>query len=392
MNILFGILAIVVLIGIGFLFSENKREIQWRTVGMGLLMQFIILFVFIKIPFGEKVILEVSKAVTTVINFGSEGIKFVFGKLATDYFTFAVNILAIICFTSTIISILYYFRVIPFLVKYLGKAIAKLMGTKEVETFCAVGNSFLSATESPLLTKPYLPKLTRSELFCVVVGGFSSVSVSAIGGYALMGIPMKYILIAMTTVPFSTLLMSKIIIPETEKTCFDSADIDTSNASNVFDAIGEGAITGVNLAISVGAVLIAFIGVITGINYILGLIGTSLADIFSVILRPLAWVFNIPNSDIGAFTNLIGLKISSNEFVAFGQLGKIINTLQPRTQAILSVALCNFANLSVIGISIAGFRSFAPERANEVSGFGLKALLGGILTTLITGAIVGMMF
>lgn len=392
MNYLYGILSVAVLLGLAFLMSENRKAIKIRTVGVGLLLEVVIILFVIKVPIGQKLLEVVSNLVVTVLNFGNEGVAFIFGDLSNQYFTFAINVLGLVCFTSALISLLYYFKVIPFLVKYIGKFIAKLMGTTEVETFCSVGNAFLGASEAPLLTRPFLPNLTRSELFAVITGGFASVSVSVIGGYAMLGIPMKYMLVAMATVPFATLLISKIIIPETEKSKTTNIKVEGSEAGNVFEAIGDGAIQGLQLALNVGAVLIAFLGLIALLNGVLGLAGLSVSEIMGYIFRPLAWLFNIPSSEASQFASLIGTKLATNEFVAFTDLGQVIQTLSPRTQAVLSVALCNFANFSVIGITVAGFKAFCPGRAGEVSGLGFKALIGGTITTLLSAALVGMFF
>lgn len=392
MHIIFGIISILILLAIAYIFSENKKAINIRTVLTALSIQIILILFVFKVPIGVLILESVANGVVKILSFGNEGLAFVFGDLITNNFIFAFNVLGLIAFTSALISVLYYLKVIPFLVKYLGKAIAKVLGTTEVETFCSVGNSFLGTTEAPLLTKPFLPDLTRSELFAVLVGGFSSVSVSVIGGYVLMGIDMKYLLVAMATVPFATLLISKIIIPETEVSRTDHIEIQRSESGNLFEAIGDGAIQGLQLALNVGAVLIAFLGLIALINYFLSFVGLSFSSILSIIFTPLAWLFGIPKGEMAPFATLIGTKIAMNEFVAFTELGEIIQTLSPRTQAILSVALCNFANFSSIGIAVAGFKAFCPSRSQEVSGFGLKALLAGTLTTLVTAAIVGMFF
>ena len=379
MYIFSGIISILVLLAIAYLFSENRKAISFRTIFTALGVQILLILFVLRVPVGRYILESVANVVVKVLSFGNEGLAFVFGDLVTNNFIFAFNVLALIAFTSALISVLYYLRVIPFLVKYLGKAIAWILDTTEVETFCSVGNSFLGTTEAPLLTRPFLPDLTRSELFAVVAGGFSSVSVSVIGGYVLMGIDMKYLLIAMATVPFATLLISKIIIPETEVSRTNNIEIEGSESSNLFEAISDGAIQG-------------FLGLIALLNYILAFVGLSFSSILGFIFTPLAWLFGIPKGEIGPFATLIGTKIAMNEFVAFTELGTLLHTLSPRTQAVLSVALCNFANFSSIGIAVAGFKSFCPSRSPEVSGFGLKALLAGTLTTLITAAIVGMLF
>lgn len=392
MYILFGFLTIAILIGIAFLISENRKAIKWRTVAVALAIQFALMLFVLKVPLGRRLIQSFADGVVKVLSFGNEGIAFVFGDLISDKFIFAINVLGIICFTSALISVLYYLKIIPFLVKILGKAIAKVLGTTEVETFCSVGNSFLGTTEAPLLTKPFLPDLTRSELFAVVTGGFSSVSVSVIGGYALMGIDMQYLLMAMTTVPFATLLISKIVIPETEESRTADIEITDSESSNIFEAIGDGSIQGMHLALNVGAVLIGFLGLVALLNYLLSFLGTSFSDLLSLLFTPLSWIFAIPTQESQLFSTLIGTKFAMNEFVAFTQLGDLMGALSPRTQAILSVALCNFANFSSIGVAVAGFKAFAPSRSHEVAGFGFKALIAATLTTLITAAIIGMLF
>ncbi|MGL4798070.1 MAG: nucleoside transporter C-terminal domain-containing protein, partial [Cellulosilyticaceae bacterium] len=218
----------------------------------------------------------------------------------------------------------------------------------------------------------------------------ASVSVSVIGGYTLLGIDMKYLLLAIVTVPFASLLISKIVIPETESSKTDNIEITPSESANFLEALGDGAIQGMHLALNVGAVLIAFLGMIAFINYFLSFVGLSVAELLGYVLTPLAWLFGIPKPEVHTFASMVGLKMAVNEFVAFTELGSMLQTLSPRTQAILSVALCNFANFSSIGIAVAGFKAFCPSKSQEVSGFGFKSLLAGTLTTLITAAIVGM--
>ena len=392
MNILLGILTVALLLGIGYLFSDNKKAIKWKTVIMGIVAQVLMMFFVLKTGVGKWILEKLSNGVSTVLGFGAEGINFVFGTDLTGTGAFAITVLSVICFTGALISVLYYLKVIPMFVKVVGGAVSKIMGTTSVESFCSVGNAFLGATEAPLLTKPYLNKLTKSELFAVILGGFASVSASVVMGYATMGIDMRFILVQMAVVPFGTLLMAKLLVPETEESTTTNIRVEKSEHSNIFDAIGSGAIDGMNIAISVGAVLIGFIAMTGLLNYILGWFGTSLTDIFTVILYPLAKLMNIPQSEISVFTNAIGMKTAVNEYVAIGGLTDIIGTLSLRTQAILSLALVNFANFSVIGITIGGFKAFCPEKAEDVTKLGFKALLGGVLTTLISASLIGMFF
>ena len=324
---------------------------------------------------------------------GMEGVTFVFGDLNTNFFVFAVSVLSLIVFVSALISVLYFLKVIPFFVTVIGSLIAKFMGTTKVETFAAVGNSFLGGTEAPLLIRPYISKLTKSELFAVMCGGFGSASAAILAGYAMMGIDMRYLLIAIFTVPFSTLMISKIFIPETEESVVENSEIVASEHDNIFSAIGDGAMTGKDLAMNVCAMLIAFIGLVAVINAILTfLFGIDLNGLLGYLLSPIGYLMNIPTSEIQTFSSLIGIKTAVNEFSAYSTMTAVMADLSPRTVVILSVILCNFANFSVIGIQIGGFSILAPERKDDVAKMGIKALAVGLLSTLSTGAIVGMFF
>lgn len=392
MNIIFGVITIAVIIGLSYVISEDKKAIKWRTVIAGLTGQLVLIFFVIKVPIGQKILEALALGVNNIIQMGMEGVTFVFGNLTSGPMIFAISVLSLIVFTSALISVLYFLKVIPFFVRIVGTAIAKFMGTGRVETFSTVGNAFLSGTEAPLLIKPYISKLTKSELFAVMCGGFGSASGAILAGYSMMGIDMKYLLIAVFTVPFSCLMISKIFIPETEESQVADGIIVESEHNNIFSAIGEGATTGKDLAISVGAMLIAFMGLVAVINSILNLFGTNLNELLGVILSPIGYLLNIPSNEIQTFSSLIGIKTAVNEFTAYSSMIEVVHTLSPRTIVILSVILCNFANFSVIGIQIGGFSIFAPERKDEVAKMGLKALLVGLFATLTTGAIVGMFF
>ena len=389
MNILFSILALVCLLGIAFILSTDKKSIRVQTVVMGLLLQIILIFFVIKVPVGQVILENLAMGVNSIVQMGMEGVNFVFGGISDSY-VFAINVLSLIVFTSALISVLYFLKVIPFLVKYVGKSVAKLMGTTDVETFAAVGNCFLSGTESPLLIKPYLPKLTKSELFAVMVGGFGSASASILAGYALMGIDMRYLLIAVFTVPFSTLMVSKIMVPETEQSLTENAEVSGSESDSLFEAISEGTGNGLGLALNVGASLIAFVGLIAVINAFLGLFDTNLSQLFGYVFLPFAYLFHVPSNEAFTFATLVGTKFGINEFVAYGDMVNVMGALSPRTNAILAVVLCNFANISSIGIQVGGFNSFAPTRKKEVAKLGFKALICGTIATLTTGAILGM--
>lgn len=388
---LLSVVSIIILLSIGYLLSSDKKSIKVRTILSGLIIQFIIMTFVLKAPIGANILRGTALGVQKVVNFGNEGLAFVFGDLATKGFVFAINVLALIIFVSALISLLQYIGIIPILVKYVGKGIAKVLGTTEVETFNAVGNIVLGQTEAPLLIKPYLKDLTESELFAVIVSGMSSASASILVGYNALGVPMEYLLIAIFITPFSSLMMAKLIMPETEVSKTLNVKVEKSSAVNVFEAIGEGTYNGLMLALNVGAMLIAFIGLVALINAFLGILGTNLSKLLGFVFYPLGLMFGIPKNEILIFSSSIGTKFAVNEFVAFLNLKDSITSISPRTVAILSVSLCNFANFASIGIILGGFNAFAPSRKSDVARLGIKALIAATLTTLISGAIIGLL-
>ena len=389
-NIIMMMSTILFILGIAYLLSDDKKNINKRTVVVGIGLQTALTLFVLKTPIGSKILETLALGIQNVANFGLEGVSFVWGDL-TGMNVFFVNVLALIIFMSALIAVLQYLGIIPFLVKHIGGLLAKALGTNKAETFNAVANTVLGQTESPLMIKPYFAKLSESELFAVMVAGMGSASASILIGYSAMGIPMKYLILAVFASMFSSLIISKIIKPNTKKDD-EEVEVVKSNASNIFDAIGQGTMDGLNMVLAIMASLIAFVGLIAVLNGILGLVGTDLTQILTVIFTPVAWIFNIPQSDVTAFASLLGTKLTVNEFVAFTSMGEIINTMNPRTVAILAVALCNFANFSSIGIQLGGLTSIAPERRGDIAKLGLKALIGATLATLLSGAIVGLMF
>jgi concentrative nucleoside transporter, CNT family len=393
MDILFGILSLAGVLGLGWLWSSNRSAIKWKTIGIGIALEFLLVLFVLKVPFGQTLLRKTALGVQKVIDYSNEGIMFVFGgffeKGSNITFVFAINVLGAIIFISAVISALYYLRIIPLFVKYIGIILGKIMGTTKVESFNAIGNSFLGLVEAPLLVKPYLAKLTRSELFAVMVGGTASASGAILIGYSLMGIEMKYLLLSVFSVPLVSLIMAKIMEPETEESN-TNGDISLGKTShtNVFEAISEGAISGVQLAINIGGLLIAFIGVLALVNGVLGLVHTDLSTIFGYVFYPLALLVGIPVDEAFRAASIIGTKLSINEFVAFDQLSGMIDELSPKTVAILSVALCNFANLSSIGQLIVGLGSLEPSQRPTVSKLSLKAIAAGTLASFITAIIV----
>ncbi|RDI42260.1 NupC/NupG family nucleoside CNT transporter [Falsibacillus pallidus] len=395
MDILLGILSLIGVLFLGWLLSSKKSIIPWRTILIGMVLEALFVLFVLKVPVGKTFLEKAALGVQKVIDFSNEGIQFVFGgffdKGTHITFVFAINVLAVIIFISALISALYYLRVLPLIVRVIGVTLGKLLGTTKVETFNAVGNSFLGIVEAPLLIKPYLKFLTRSETFAVMVGGTASASGAILVGYSLMGIDMKYLLLSVFSVPLISLIMAKLMEPETEVSeTNDNIKMAKTDHTNIFEAIADGAVNGVQLAINIGALLIAFIGILALVNGVLGLFHTSLSMILGYAFYPFALLVGVPVDEAFKAASIIGTKMSINEFVAYDNLTKISDQLSPKTVAILSVALCNFANLSSIGQLIVGLGSLEPSKRPLVAKLSLKAIVGGTLASFITAIFVGM--
>ena len=395
MTFLLNILGIIIVIGGLYLFSENKKSVDKKLIAKALLVQFVLAFLLVKFPLGQNIIKVVSDFVTNVLNYGFEGVSFVFGSLADEStgYIFAISVLANIIFTAALVGALYYLGVINFVVKLIGGAIQKLFGTSKVESFVAVANMFLSQTESPILVSKYLPGMTRSELLLLLISGMGSMAASVLMGYVGMGIPMEYLLIAGALVPLSSIIVSKLLIPETNKEALvENVVMDRKGGhTNIMSAISEGASNGVQLAIGIGASLIAITGLVALVNGALGAVGLSLQQILSYVFSPLAYLMGINPDHVLTAGQLLGSKMVLNEFVAFGDLGQIISSLDYRTGIIISIALAGFANISSIGICISGVSIFCPKRRGEISGIAFKGMIGGFLVSSLSSMIVGLL-
>jgi len=409
-----GIFGIIFLIVLAVLFSNNRKAINLRTVLGALAIQFSLGAFVLLLPFGKDVLTSVSSAVQWVLGFANDGIVFVLGPLATFQvgFIFAINVLAFIVFFASLISVLYYLGIMQVFIKVIGGALHTILGTSKAESMSAAANIFVGQTEAPLLIKPYLANMTSSELFAVMVGGLASVAGAVLAGYYQMGIPMEYLIAASFMAAPGGLLFAKILYPETEKVNDDiEIDMKTQNA-NVLDAAAEGATSGMALAINVAAMLIAVIALIALINGSLGAIGhwinatfdasipeLSLTYFFGIILSPVAWLIGVPWGESAIAGGILGQKIMINEFVAYGELIKYfpeniaksgMTELSEHTRAILSFALCGFANLSSIAILLGGLGSLIPSRRAEIAKFGIIAVFGGTLSNLMSAAIAGL--
>ncbi len=394
MKFLVNVIGIFVVIAILFLISWNRKQIQWKSVLKGLIAQFIIAILLVKVPFGKMIVSAISNGITAVINCGADGLSFVFGDLLDASFAnvFIVQVLGNIIFVSALVSVLYYIGVLGFVVKWIGKAVGKLMGTTEVESFVAVANMFLGQTDSPILVSKYLKSMTDSEVMVVLVSGMGSMSVSILGGYHALGIPMEHLLIASALVPVGSILVSKMILPQTD-TPLNISDVkmdNKGNNSNVIEAIAEGAGIGMQMVLAIAASLVGIIGIVAVINMFLGMAGIRLEQIFSYIFAPIGFLMGLDGNEILMEGTWLGNKLILNEFVAFQDLGSVIQELDFRTSMICSISLCGFANISSLGICVSGIAVLCPEKKSTLSRLVLKAMIGGVFVSILSAMIVGL--
>ncbi len=401
MDILNSIIGIIFIFIVAFLLSNNKKKINWRTIIIGFLIQLCFAVIVLKSAVGKKALQKVATMATSIIGYANEGINFLFGAAipTTGGMVFAFQVLTVIIFISSLVSVLYYFGIMQFIVKIIGGALARLLGTSKLETLSAAANIFLSQTESPLLIKPYINKLSTSELFTVMVGGVASVSGSVLVGYSLMGIPLEYLISASFMAAPAGLIMAKMIFPESDaKALEDKIELGKDGSVNVVDAASKGASEGLGLALNIGAMLLAFISLIALVNGIIGFIGgligidgLRLEMIFGYIFSPVVAIIGVPWNEALTAGALLGQKIILNEFVAFSKLGPIIGDISQKTAAIMTFSLCGFANISSIAILIGGIGGMAPKRKHEVAKLGLKAVVAGTLANLLSATIAGLL-
>lgn len=399
MRVLINILGIVIILGAMLVISKDRKAVKKEIVLKAMAVQFIIAFLLVKFPLGKLVVSKVSDVVTKVLDYGKDGISFVFGSLgfagAPTGFIFATQVLGNIVFLSSLVGALYYLGILGFIVKVIGKGVGRILGTSQVESFVAVANMFLGQTESPILISKYLGIMTESEIMVVLVSGMGSMSATIIGGYVALGIPMEYLLIASTLVPMGSIAVSKIIYPEIETAkSVENVSMDNKGGNeNLIGAVTEGAMNGMNSAMAIGASLIAIIGLVALVNGILGAVGMetlSLEKIFSYVFSPLGFIMGLSGEDILLAGQLLGSKLVLNEFVAFQQLGQVIQNLGERTALILSISLAGFANISSMGICIAGIAALCPEKRGVLSRLVFKAMIGGFVVSVLSAMIVGL--
>ncbi|MEY0022980.1 NupC/NupG family nucleoside CNT transporter [Providencia rettgeri] len=414
------IIGMAVLIAIAILFSSNRRAIRLRTVGGAFLIQLAIGAFVLYVPAGRSVLQGMSDAVSKVIGYGQDGMSFIFGGLVSDKmfelfggggFIFAFRVLPIIVFFSSLIAVLYYLGIMQLVIKVLGGGLQKILGTSRTESLSATANIFVGQTEAPLVVRPYIATMTTSELFAIMCGGLASVAGSVLAGYAQMGVPMEYLIAASFMAAPGGLLFAKLMVPETEdvKDSVDATDLvaEDERPANIIDAAASGASSGMQLALNVGAMLLAFIALIALINGILGGIGgwfdypqLSLELLLGWLFAPIAYLIGVPWSEATIAGSFIGQKIVVNEFVAFMNFGEYMKAdaevlaagkqvLSDHTKAIISFALCGFANLSSVAILLGGLGGMAPNRRGDVARLGMKAVMAGTLSNLMSATIAG---
>lgn len=401
MDFIWGIIGILVVLGIGFAFSANRKAIQWRIVLSGLAVQILFAFIVLKWEYGREKLMQLSNAVQNLVNYAFEGVNFVFGGLANADkvgFVFAISVLTIIIFFSSLISVLYYLGIMQIIIKIIGGFLSKVLGTTQVESVNAAANIFVGQTEAPLVIRPFLNTMTKSQLFAVMTGGLASVSGSVLVGYSLLGVPLEYLLAASFMAAPAGLVLAKLIMPETEEVDegnFKLAKDETS--TNVIDAAANGASDGLKLAANVGAMLIAFIALIALLNGVLGGIGgwigfdnITIEGLLGYVFAPLAFAIGVPWEEAVRAGSFIGQKIILNEFVAYSNFGPVIQDFTEKTGIIISFALCGFANLSSMGILIGGLGSMAPDKRPVIAKLALKAVAAGTLASLLSAAVAGM--
>lgn len=412
MDSLMSIIGIVVLLAIAFLLSNNRRAISLRTVGGAFLIQIGIGALVLYSELGRQALLGAAEAVNKVIAYGNEGISFLFGGLVSDKmfelfggggFVFAFRVLPAIVFFASLISVLYYLGIMQWVIRLIGGFLQKILGTSKTESMSAAANIFVGQTEAPLIVRPYIATMTQSELFAIMCGGLASVAGSVMIGYAQMGVPLPYLIAASFMAAPGGLLFAKILFPQTEKTNDElkANDVD-EKPSNVLDAAAMGASSGMQLAMNVGAMLLAFIALIALLNGIIGGVGgwfgygeLNLQTILGWVFRPLAWVIGVPWNEAEIAGAMIGEKLVLNEFVAYVDFVKYLSpdssiVLAEKTKAIITFALCGFANFSSIAILIGGLGTMAPNRRKDIARLGIKAVIAGSLSNLMSAAIAGL--
>ncbi|MDG0872325.1 NupC/NupG family nucleoside CNT transporter [Paenibacillus thiaminolyticus] len=403
MQYIWGLLGILGIFLIAFAFSKNRKAINPRTVIGAFAIQFIFALIVLKWEFGKKMLNYLAAVVQSIIDSTNAGIQFLFGGILGAEkagFTFALQVLPIIIFFCSLIAVLYYLGIMQWATKIIGGFLAKVLKTSETESMSAAANIFLGPTEAPLVVKPYIEKMTKSELFAIMVGGLACVSGSVLGGYAMLGVPIEYLLAAAFMGAPGGLLLAKIIMPETDHQLRAERVemVKDTESRNVIDAAARGASDGLKIAAGVGAMLLAFISLIFLVNMIIGWVGgvfgieaLTLEQILGYLFAPIAFLIGVPWSEALQAGSFIGQKFVLNEFVAYTSFAPEIAQLSPKSVVIISFALCGFANLAAIALLIGGLGGIAPSQRQDLAEMGFRAVIAATLANLMSAAIAGML-
>ena len=410
MDIMRSIVGMAVLLIIAFLLSVNKKRISLRTTGAALVLQIAIGGIMLYFPPGKWLVEQAALGVHKIMSYSDAGSAFIFGSLVGDKmdvlfdgagFIFAFRVLPAIIFVTALISLLYYIRVMGGLIRILGGIFQKALNISKVESFVAVTTIFLGQNEIPAIVKPFINRLNRNELFTVICSGMASIAGSMMIGCAGMGVPIDYLLAASLMAIPGGILFARILSPATEesKVTFENLSFTDTPPKSVIEAVASGAMTGLKIAVGVATVVMTFVAIIALINGIIGGIGgwfgygnITLEGIFGWILAPLAWIMGVDWADASLAGSLIGQKLAINEFVAYLNLSPYLqpgSTLDVKTTAIISFALCGFANFGSIGVVVGAFSAISPQRAPEIAQLGMRALAAATLSNLMSATIAG---
>ena len=393
---------VVVLLAIGFALSSDRKAVNWRTIGIAFGVQCLVGFIALFSSWGGELLKAAANVTGNLLGYSRAGIDFMFGQLANFDgpigFVFAVNVLPVVVFFSAFIAVLYHLGIMMWIVRAIGGVLRRMLGTSHAESMSAAANIFVGQAEAPLVVKPFIPTMTRSELFAIMVGGMATIAGSVMAGYVALGIPLEYLLTASFMAAPAGLMMAKLLEPELGQPVrpYSGDESFTPKYVNVIDAAASGALDGLRMAAAIAAMLIAFVALIALVNGLLqwggALVGAptvTLEMLLGFALQPLAWLLGVPWDEAATAGSLIGQKFILNEFVAYLAYSEIEETLSPLSQGIVIFALCGFANLSSIAILLGGLGAIAPTRRDDISALGIRALIAATLANLMSAAVAG---
>ena len=408
-----GILGLLTMLAAAYAFSTNRRAIRLKTVAWGLGLQFVFALFVLRMETGRRVFQKAGDVVNRLLSYAFVGSQFVFGELGKQGshlgFYLAFQVLPTIIFIAAFFAVLYHYGVMQFIIKIAAWIMTRVMGASGAESLNVAASIFMGQTEAPLTIRPFLPDLTRSELMTVMTSGMAHVSGGIMAAYIAFGIEPKHLLSAVIMTAPGTLLMAKMLVPETEqprtagRVVMSEDEEKTEKEENLLGAVARGTTDGLHLALNIAAMLISFLALIALTNGVLGgmhnwlaahgvgWFPASLETIFGVLFAPIAWVIGVPWHDCGLIGNLLGTRMVLNELVAFSMLGPMKAALDPRSFTIATFALCGFANLSSIGIQIGGIGALAPNKKSELARLGIRAMLAGTMANLMSASIAGML-